>query len=573
MITPPAVQNNSEFEQSVLRIVFSVIIFVYSFTSSNHSASNIHHVDVSDITVIYSEIFMAIAFLYAIFVYFSPKQWGVRHVFAINLDIWSATFAMWSTGESGLFFYGIYLWVIVGNGFRFGIKPLFISYIMSIVGFIFVIQNNSYWREHNISASALLLILLTIPVYVYKLVQRMNHAIKTAENANKAKSIFLASMSHEIRTPLNGVIGAGDLILKTPLSTEQRSIVQIMQNSGYLLLHLIEDVLDISRIESGKLVADNMDFDLKSMIDGIVCMFEAQSKKKGLQIKINFLDETPYLLHGDAKHLRQILINLYGNAIKFTHKGYVEIRISVLTQDVESVSLRFEVIDSGIGISPESQKCIFENFTQANDSIAKKYGGTGLGAAISKRFVEFMGGEIGLHSVEGQGSVFWFSMSIKKQMRANAATKTEFDKKNAEVVFFDKKEKLNARILVAEDNPVNQIIILKALEQAGYSVDVAENGEMALDKLEINNYALAILDIQMPDISGVDVMKIFRAMNTSLYLPVIILTADATIEMRRECENTGADIFLTKPIDIDRLLDAVRSLAKKNDCASDIRCT
>jgi len=542
-----------------------------------------------------------------------------------------------------------------------------------------------------------MLTMILIPLYTYKLLERLNQAVIHAEEASKAKSHFLANMSHEMRTPLNGVIGASDLILETPLNAEQQDLVHTLRNSGQMLLKLIENVLDLSKIESGKLVAESVDFDLHNLINNTVDMFSPQAAKKGLRLHAHFSAETCFLLRGDALHLRQIVINLVGNAIKFTDKGMVELRVSTLNQDKTTTHLKFEVIDTGIGIAPESQQSIFESFTQANATISNKYGGTGLGTTISKQLAEFMGGRMGLYSGVGIGSVFWFELSFAKQpesnivdamptleqmhvmgiginsaekialayhlagwgIRFNHATSLaqffsrlvqiqstqqhgltvlctpqtigvdakefathvweEFSQNNVSLILIDPDLRRNTKeellemgyscllktpvdktllfnalhgvmatrpaddvislkehyerrnqerrmlsILVADDNGTNRKIISKILERGGHQVDLVENGEQALDMLENNRYDLAILDMFMPSLGGLEATKIYRVMDShEPRMPIIILTANATIEARRECEEAGIDAFLTKPIDALSLLDTVAQLTAR----------
>lgn len=680
-------QRNGEHEQALIRIVFTTSFFIYLFNVNTGSPSATHVLEFLASYILFSALLIAHLLR-------NPESNKYRIALSIVADMGAATYGMLVTQESGAIFYGVYLWVVVGNGLRYGIPALLLSYGCSLTGFIAVITTNDYWLAHPRLSLGLLMPLILVPLYIKKLRNQLNQALESAKEANQAKSQFLAHMSHEMRTPLNGLIGVSDLLTVTPLNREQHDLVRTMKNSSKILQQLIENVLDFSKIESGKLESEKIDFDLHELVNNIVEMFQPQASEKRLQLNVRFTPDTPFALNGDALHLLQIIINLTGNAIKFTHRGSVELRIATIHQDETTAHIKFEIIDSGIGISPEAQQTIFERFTQADSSIARKYGGTGLGTTISRDLVKLLGGKIGVNSEVGIGSVFWFELPFGKQMlMSEMSSPTSLDQlrvisigiaqaernvlanhlaswrvryeyeesvdrffsrlnqmqhspQNGVVVMcspqnfgmsakdfsekvsalnpnnsislilfnpdiqaemdadrlklgyscllrfpLDKtllfnalhgvmaprptsgvisfkdhyertnKEKRGVRILVADDNGTNRKIIARILEHGGHKVELVGDGEQALDMLEQKRFDLMILDMNMPQMGGLDVVKIHRA--TSMHgapTPVIILTADATLSAMRECEAAEIDSYLTKPVDAITLLDTIARL-------------
>ena len=492
-----------------------------------------------------------------------------------------ATYFLTQMGEGGSVILFVYLFITFGNGFRYGRFYLHSCQIMSLVGFSIVLVLSPFWSQHKMIAVGFYIMLAVLPFYVGKLAERLKKAIKDADEANQARGRFLANVSHEMRTPLNGVIAMADVLRETRLNESQREIVDTLGTSAHLLLAQIEDVLDMAKIEAGRVQIENMPFDLGKLLTSTVKVVLPQARYKGLAVNTEVAPEAARWFVGDAHHLRQILLNLLSNAIKFTERGQIALKVGVVDASDSVARVRFEVRDTGIGISPEKQSVIFEPFAQADDSITRVYGGTGLGTTIARQLVTLMDGDIGLTSELGSGSLFWveipFPLSEPRGIDLTSEFSTAERLSSASAAFAAhqtaKVTKLRgARILVAEDNPTNQRVTQLILESGGHRATIVDNGEAALDELDRGNFDLALFDLSMPVVSGLEALKLYR-FTTQSPIPVIILSANVTAQIIQDCQGAGCAEFIAKPVRPTTLLDAIeRHLASRVDSHTALAC-
>jgi two-component system sensor histidine kinase RpfC len=616
-----------------------------------------------------------------------PRPSRTRRALALLLDIGAVSYELSIGGGATAWLFPAYLWVIFGNGFRFGPRFLLAAMTVSIGSFAGVVAVTPFWSDMPSLVAGVMVGLVILPLYALALITSLSKARREAEQASHAKSLFLASVSHELRTPLNAIIGMGAMLESSNLDADQTEMSQTIMTSARSLLMLIDGILDLSRIEAGRMPVSREAFDLARLLSEMRTIFLSQARAKSLRLNVHVSARTPLQLFGDSRWLREVLLNLVGNAIKFTDTGSVTISVDATAHREGRSQLRFEVADTGIGIMPEAQERIFDTFTQADETILQRFGGTGLGLAITRKFVHLLGGDIGVRSVPGEGSTFWVDLEFGRQQPVPAdpaaftgltafvlaarpgiaapllgqlaqlgvriervddtmPDRPEFAMPSLESVGgcvlgfagldpaepprsfrelsaagalayvevrdapfeglppapwcgafasilgspIDEGALLNVlhlvagrravasqrdtapvaareryRMLIADDNVVNQRVLDRVLRSVGHEVTIVANGEEALDALAENVFDAAIFDVNMPVVGGIEAARIYSFTALGQHrVPLIALTADASSETRDKCLAAGMDECVVKPVEPARMLALVDTVVARS---------
>lgn len=679
-----ASRPDTEHETTINRVGLNIFAFIYLAVYITYFAPSSPEpgMGTSTLTIGYAACISLLYFVSATSLFahmvWKPASNPARRVFAMALDFSFITYVMHLGGVQFSWCYPFLLWTIFGNGFRYGTRYLFIATAMAVCAFSLLMTFNPFWQRYPALSWGCLIGLVVLPAYVSVLIRKLSEAIEAAEEANRAKSLFLASVSHELRTPLNAVIGLSDLLNATRLNGEQSDMSRTIGEAGRSLLSLINSVLDLSRLEVGKMPLLDEKLDLFALLNRIRNITSVAANAKNVRVSLQIAPEVPQYVMASSRLLEEIVTNLASNAVKFTHDGYVLLRVRSEPITSGKIALTIEAKDTGIGIAKEAQDSIFERFMQADESIVDRFGGTGLGLAIAKQMVEQRGGSITVDSEVGVGSTF--TVHITLDIADDDSAKPVLDRKiialtqdseladtlrqinpaleiatgpnqvatlmssekdagnNKPILVYDlscpgdlpaiakmlstadrhgnytKTIAINkiqdlelddelaqqfvsiveapvtiqaienairialpanhagiegtaadifhaatcGHILVADDNKTNQKVIGKILERAGHTVTFADNGQVALETLQHDQFDIAFMDINMPELNGLEATKLYKFARAGAdEVPIYALTADVTETMRIKCKDAGMAGCLSKPIEPAKLLAVI----------------
>ena len=500
--------------------------------------------------------YLAFALAWLLIVTRWPGRWPRRRYLGMFADIAIMVYWMHLGDAYVTSYYPIFLWIIIGNGIRFGPRFLTTGIGMGTAGFALLLGYDSYWADNLALGIGLLLGVVVLPVFFLTVLRRLQNLsrleleLAKSRLADRAKDEFLATMSHELRTPMNGVLGMTALLKDSQLDPQQREQVEVITRSVDSLLNIINDILDYSKIKANQLTLESIPFDLQRVLADVHQLLASTAAAKGVDLQFVYPDESHRGFRGDPTRVRQIAFNLVGNALKFTSQGGVELCCTVSPERARR-NVRFDVIDSGIGIPAERQAAIFEAFEQVDRSVTRKYGGSGLGLSISRQIAELMDGEITVRSQVAVGSTFTVELTLPPCELPRSKTPAP----RLQLPRFD------LRALIVEDNPLNQIVARQTLAKFGITADVAENGAVAVEMVERESYDVVFMDIRMPVMDGYESSRRIRALPGERgKVPIIAVTAEVAGQSSEQCLAAGMNDYLAKPLRIERIADILEQL-------------
>ncbi len=555
MLEEPPANCNEEASQSKARVVISALAasIMLAIALQGEGAARADHLFDFFVTIGYCA--ASIPWLW--WVRRTPNRFQNRRYLTVFSDLIFTSLALHIAGERAPYFYPVYLWVIVGNGMRFGPRFLIVAIVTGFLGFGALLLFNPFWIENRSIGLGLLAGVVILPLFylavlrrMHKLNDRLEEELDKSKAAERAKGDFLANMSHEIRTPMNGVLGMIEVLDDSPLDAEQKNHLAVIRRSADSLLNILNDILDYSKIGSGKMQIESIPLDLEETLKDVIRLLAPTAEDKGVDLDFKFEGAGNNYFLGDPTRIRQIALNLVSNGLKFTEQGGVTLSCRIL-DETSAHNVVLTVTDTGIGIPQDRLDSIFEQFEQGEKGTTRLFGGTGLGLAISRQLAFLMGGEVSVSSMVGKGTAFTVQLKLPPTSEA-----TGMRSASKEWPTYD----LHA--LVVEDNKVNQLVISKLLEKVGISSDLANNGLEALERIDTGKHDLVFMDVRMPVMNGLDATRAIRALpDARSSAAIIALTADASVEDARVCFAAGMDEHLQKPVRLGELVDSVSRLA------------
>lgn len=549
------VRQSKDFYSAMIRFHLGLFIALYVWLGMSNGDFELSYYKYNT----FASFFFIITVLIGIDVFRNPDC-RIRRFITLFFDMTCNTYIITLTGWGSSEFILIYIWLYIAYGTRYGSIYLFTAVALVVIEYNVILIIDNRWTGNTLTSFAQMFVLITLPLYLHSMLRQLRDAKKIAELATRAKSNFLATMSHEIRTPMSGIIGVVYLLQGTNPDKQQKEYIKALLDASKSLHSLIDDILDFSKIEANKLHLQKSAFNLRHTINEVISILSPNAEYHSLELIVSLDPKLPSYVIGDCQRIKQVLLNLLSNAIKFTDKGAVVLKLTKIEKKnlapdpklENKIKIRFDVIDTGIGISREQQTHIFDSFTQVNKLRINNSRGTGLGTTISKQLVECMGGDIGLSSTLGAGSHFWFTLTLSMESTC------EHEQSHSKST---KLKDVSLSILIAEDEDVNAMVLSHFLKNSGHTTQRVKNGSEAIKELNNNHYDLVFMDMHMPIMNGVQATMKWRENEPeSSHLPIIALTANATKEDQKYCLDAGMDDFITKPITPERLSSAITKL-------------
>jgi len=545
---------DEELSQSKARITHATLYAgIYLFLNSIHA--NIHAATIANSLTI-TATYLVFSVIWYIWVKRTPFQWPARRYISLFTDMAIITTAFHILGKNSAIGYPLFLWVIVGNGIRYGQRYLMAGILLGVVGFASIVQYAPFWRDNTELSIGLLAGAIILPLFFLKVLRRLQILrqleieLDRSRQVDQAKDKFLSTMSHELRTPINAIMGVTESLVDNACNSAQKEKLQIINRSVESLLHTITGVLDYSEISNHRLVLDSRPFDLQQALQEIQKLMAPAATEKGLKLHFEYHDDLPRFFDGDPNRICQIVFNLVGNAIKFTQNGQVTISCQIAEND-GAATINLTVTDTGIGVAEDCCESIFEHFEQVDGSNTRQFEGVGLGLTISRKLAQLMGGDVTVASEVGVGSSFTARIQLKECLQPAPVGPS----------VPEALPNYGMRALVAEDNKFNQVVIVAMLKKIGITCVVADDGRQAVDLISQQNFDLVFMDIRMPIMNGYDATETIRARNDGqAEIPILAVTGETTQAGIAKCMAVGMNLFMSKPVKLSTLIESIDSL-------------